>query len=439
QKRRELEIRFKAEQNLRLRLETELHERENQTKNIKFDEDLIRQAEDEERRRRDIENRIRAEETARKKLELELQKPILEKSTMAIEDEIKKKAIDDDRRRKELETRLRVEELQRQKLEAEWRSRKEDQRKLKELEAIEIRTDEIEVKKSDTREHPHKDEPIHTKHREIPAVLLDQQPIKQQITRVQEPTHEILKQKEEIPEAKGTFSYFENLETTIKLALAVYLVILISGILLVLLEPENIIASAKENQIQVLTITLFIIVGLFFGLFAAISKINWLGELHIWLDRNFFGFLKKSNEVIFQTLLFSLDSTERTTAINLPSDKKDAIAQTIFSRLANDSQLFESLLRTGIFRTWIWYWIMIYGTFIFTLLTTVTFMFVIGGTESARPFLFTMSCILGMIHLALSLVLGNSLVRMTQGAVDSIVRSHRNDIAIMLRTNINEA
>ena len=236
--------------------------------------------------------------------------------------------------------------------------------------------------------------------------------------------------------AKSQLSYFENLEKAIKIALAAHIIILISGVLLVLWQNVGMISIF----IGVLSFrSMFlgcVIIGFYILLYSRISKMHRLGELNIWLDRKFFGFLKKSNETIFHTLITSLRPAERNLAYHLESQDKEVLTQSVFSKLASDNYLFQMLLRSNIFRFWIWYWIMNYGTVTFTILTIVIFPFVIVNQIPFTTTIFTVFWVLAIAHLLSCLILGYRLLRMTKSVVEDIVKSHANDIALLLREQL---
>ena len=172
--------------------------------------------------------------------------------------------------------------------------------------------------------------------------------------------------------ASSHYAYFENLEKTIKVALAIYVFCFLLGALtLAVGSSEALLSSAKASPLP-MALSGVALLGAYL-LLRKINKVHWIGELHIWLDRKFFGFLSRSNEIIFQTLLFALKPAERDRAYELDPRDRESIAETIFSKRAGNNHLFPTLLRSGIFRFWIWYWVANYGTAIFSLLTVVAF------------------------------------------------------------------
>jgi hypothetical protein len=237
--------------------------------------------------------------------------------------------------------------------------------------------------------------------------------------------------------AKSQFAYFESLEKTIKVALALYLLAFCCGILIDVIGFGTFLEQVHKIELPIGLLVIANLVGLFYGLLYGINKVHWLGELHIWLDQKFFGFLKKTNDIIFHGLLVALDPSERDSAVNIAPGEKGALAKSIFSQLANDNELFEALLESGIFRTWIWYWIAIYGTLIFTLLAVGSFAAAVMGQGGSAKSFFAITWILALIHFAVSLSMGFHLLRMTRSTLDSIVSSHKDEIAGLLRANIN--
>ncbi|HMD13752.1 MAG TPA: hypothetical protein VKI62_03935, partial [Bacteroidota bacterium] len=155
-----------------------------------------------------------------------------------------------------------------------------------------------------------------------------------------------------------------------------------------------------------------------------------------WLDKTLFGFLKKSNAIIFDGLIVALPREEREKAINIGTSEQGLLAQSIFSQLAKDNQLFTTLLQSGIFQYWIWYWIMIYGTFLSSILTAGSFFNILLGSDPGGKIFFSIFWILALLHLTVTLLLGFFLLGMTKQTVDSMVLSHLNEIASILRANI---
>jgi uncharacterized membrane protein (DUF485 family) len=176
-----------------------------------------------------------------------------------------------------------------------------------------------------------------------------------------------------------------------------------------------------------------------YALYHVIGRVDWLGELHILLDHKFFGFLDKSNEIIFRTLASALEPDEQKASFRLSPDKKGELTQSVFSNLSDDNHLFEALLKSGIFRRWIYYWIAIYGTAAFTLLTLVAFVQEWFGSSAYVKTVFTVNWILALGHLTFSIFLGQDLVQKTKNAVQHIVDQHSREIAAVLRETVHKS
>ncbi len=235
---------------------------------------------------------------------------------------------------------------------------------------------------------------------------------------------------------QSQFAYFENLEKTIKVGFALYLLFFLAGCTSVLLGSKILNDLLHHGRFVEVGSAVIAFGAAFWGIYWSTSRILWLGEIHIWLDKMLFGFLKKSNTIIFDGLIVALPQEERETAVNIGTGEQGLLAQSIFSQLAKDSQLFATLLQSGIFRYWIWYWIMIYGTFLSSILTAVSFFNILLGSDPGGKILFAVFWILALLHLAATLWLGFFLLRMTKQTVDSMVFSHQNEIASILRSNI---
>jgi hypothetical protein len=236
--------------------------------------------------------------------------------------------------------------------------------------------------------------------------------------------------------AKRQYTYFENLERTIKIALAVYLFLFVAGTALLALGGSRMLAEYAFSSPSHGALLAAIALGLYALAAVRIRKVHWIGELHIWLDRKFFGFLFRSNEIIFQTLLFALKPAERDAADELAPDERERIAEAIFSQLAGNNHLFPTLLRSGIFRLWIWYWVTNYGTAIFSALTIVAFPVILLSTAAAAKTVFAAFWVLALGHLFMGLWLGGRLLRMTKDVAEDIVKSYSAEIAAILRAHL---
>ena len=173
--------------------------------------------------------------------------------------------------------------------------------------------------------------------------------------------------------------------------------------------------------------------GLFALTYFIVSRVHQLSALHIWLDQRFFGFLEKSNEIIFQALVRVLESGDQIFARDLSSDDRYSMIRSIFSRLADNFKLFDTLMESGIFRFWIWYWVMNYGTFTFTILTIASSAAMFAGAGPGARTFFTVCWIAALVHLAVNLTLGNLLTRLTGSVSESIVLTYKPQILLMLR------
>lgn len=230
----------------------------------------------------------------------------------------------------------------------------------------------------------------------------------------------------------GHAAYFSSLEKTIKVALALYLMLAITGCGL-LLAGVGTAWNAFRGVTDGAFYAALLSVVAFTGIYAAVSRIHWLGELHIWLDRRFFGFLEKSNDIIFQAVVRVLESEDQSAARDLGSEEKYSMIHSVFSRLAENFHLFDELMRSGIFRAWIWYWVLNYGTFTFSVLTLGAFAAMLSGGGPPARSMFTVCWSAALLHLAVNIILGNHLTRMTRQVSESIVLAYKPQITSMLR------
>ena len=236
--------------------------------------------------------------------------------------------------------------------------------------------------------------------------------------------------------ANSHYAYFENLEKTIKVALAIYVLLLLLGVAALAIGSSPTTLSFAAHSPYPMVLLGGCLLGSYALLLRRIRKVQWIGELHIWLDQKFFGFLSRSNEIIFRTLLFALRPAERDQAFELSPRNREGMAETIFSKLASNNHLFPTLLRSGIFRFWIWYWVTNYGTAIFSLLTVAAFpVFVVGALAFTKT-VFAVFWGMALAHLFAGLWLGYRLLRMTKEVSEDIVKSYSSEIAAILRAQL---
>jgi len=231
---------------------------------------------------------------------------------------------------------------------------------------------------------------------------------------------------------RGHLAYFSSLERTIKIALAVYITLILTGFLFLSLGPEK-TGSLLESIPYPPVLALISGIIVFSTLYFIVSRVHKLSSMHIWLDQRFFGFLDKSNEIIFQALVKVLETGDRTFPEGLGEEERYSVIRQIFSRLADDFRLFDTLMESGIFRYWIWYWVMNYGTFTFTILTIASSAVMFAGGGSGVRTFFTVCWIAALGHLAVNLTLGNLLTRLTRSVSESIILTYKPQITSMLR------
>lgn len=233
------------------------------------------------------------------------------------------------------------------------------------------------------------------------------------------------------------YSYLKNLERTIKVGLTSYLVLLVVGLTSIIVGPQEIGLYLRDDEWMVIGILLGG-TGILYGiLYQGAAKIKWIGGVHFWLDQKFFGFLLRSNDVIFRALILSLDPGDWAIANTFSASKRVSVTQSIFSQLTGEERLFGTLMGSGIFRYWILYWVINYGTFAFSVLTLGAFLLVLRGSDPFAKTLFTVSWVVSLIHLASTIMLGNRLVRMTSAVAETIARSYGPEIAAMFRIHLS--
>lgn len=232
------------------------------------------------------------------------------------------------------------------------------------------------------------------------------------------------------------YIYFENLEKTIKTGLSLYLTALFVGCMISVIGLDDVFLHWSSADWMVVGEE-FICVGVLYGiLYFAIGKIHWLGELHVRLDKKFFGFLIKSNDVIYETLVSTLQNEDQLLFNNLTASKKTSLTKSIFHTLSEDSQLFDALLKSDIFRSWIHYWVTVYGSFTFLLLSLVSFLSAWLLADRGGKWFFGINWALAMFHLGVSSIMGRELVKKTGISVRQIVDMHKEKITRTLEQSL---
>lgn len=233
--------------------------------------------------------------------------------------------------------------------------------------------------------------------------------------------------------AENKNPYFFDLEQLTKAGLVAYLILLVAGLTLAAEGVE--IAYDFMVNIELCCSLLVTIVSLnvVYMLIRGVNRVHWLGELHVWLDKRLFGFLLKSNEIIFGELVILLEPNELLTFDARSRNEKTVIAQSILSHLAEDPSILESLLRKGIFRSWIWYWISLYGVLAFVLLTVFTFLrYVLVPSLSSKAFLISIG-VVAVFHVIFSFLSGYNIMRVTRRIIREMIHLHRAKIVSFLR------
>ena len=233
-------------------------------------------------------------------------------------------------------------------------------------------------------------------------------------------------------------NYFENLEKRIKITFAVYLTLFTSGMAIVVVGPEQLFEAVVSSTAST-GITLLLVAGMLAATFTTIGKVYWLGDMHVRLDRMLFGFLPMSNDTIFLTLASSVTSEEQQLARELSTESKGAMTQSLFRHLANDRAVFNDLLDSDIFSSWIWYWMALYGTSVFSVLSVMSFLSAWSGAGEWGRVFFAIMWVLALLHLSASIALGRYLIRRTRRVVEQIVALHHDQVARVLRVGLHGA
>ncbi len=224
--------------------------------------------------------------------------------------------------------------------------------------------------------------------------------------------------------------YLRKLEKRIKGAIIFYLTVLIADTFFILLSINGVTSGLTD--IVRFGILCAIVIAAIFLLLSRINTLAKITKFNAWLDRRLFGVLEQSDAILSDILLSSAGIGDAPRPGVDPSKKAD-LAKVVVERLARHKQIFPGIMGTGIYTLWIWYWIVMYGTIVFSALTMLTFVAILShvvlGMKPAFIFIWT----LALAHIATTVAIGAVLKRMTQKTAVEISSSYGSDIEAYLR------
>jgi hypothetical protein len=233
--------------------------------------------------------------------------------------------------------------------------------------------------------------------------------------------------------SENTYARFHGLEQLTKSGLVAYLFLLIAGGIVAGMGTDRVMNSLSGLGFCAYALIVLLLRDSIFLLVRGVNRIDWLGRLHLWVDDHLFGFASKSNAIIFREFTLLLDPAERSALEQLPDERKKSIAESVIANLAEDQSIFESLMQRGIFRSWIYYWIALYGVLVFILLTVLAlWKMVLFPTIYTRALCFSISSV-ALLHGAACLFLGYNVILVTKRITQEFGRYFRTEIVTILR------
>ena len=222
---------------------------------------------------------------------------------------------------------------------------------------------------------------------------------------------------------KSHYRYFSQLDRRIKNAIAVYAFFLLGGISVCLLDADPFRSLFVPLSWRGPVVSLLIACMLVICIYLALRRMPDVSRVNAWFDRRLFGLLDSSDAIMKRTILNAADAPGAESA-----GDRNALAELVVGRLSEHDQIYRSLFESGIFTRWAWYWISMYGAITFSALVIVTFCTLAPGlTPELRPvFPWYLGAALGLI--ALTLLLGRRLERMTRTTAETIASTYRADI-----------
>lgn len=233
--------------------------------------------------------------------------------------------------------------------------------------------------------------------------------------------------------------YFSKLEREVGLAFKLFLAFFLMSLAGVILGLDTIVSYIKVTSAETLSIEGAGSIVLLFVIIVALGKVNGFGNIHLWLDRNIFGFLRKSNNVIMDTMLLALQPEEQRQVDKLSSYQKDFLVQTIFSSLSSNEEIFSIIVQNKIFRLWLWYWLSVYAALSCTLLTFAAFISVVAGIDIYAKIIFAVFWMLTLLQFVVVNLIGRRLVMLSRGIVLSLLDSHKRRIVSLFHEQLYES
>ena len=232
--------------------------------------------------------------------------------------------------------------------------------------------------------------------------------------------------------------YFKDLEQLTKTGLIAYFHLFLWGVFCTSMGVENVFQFLFNVQTCQSLFLSLLSVNILYILIRVTNAINWLGKIHIWIDNKFFKFLFKSNDIILRELILLLEPEERAIVDKLGRETKSSMAQSIFSHLAENPSIFDRLLRRNVFRSWIWYWITLYGMLAFSVLTLIAISRIYFVPSVYASTFFMSIGIVAVIHLLMIYIVGNRLLTRTKSLMKEITDRHYTEILSLLRSYVTQ-
>lgn len=239
--------------------------------------------------------------------------------------------------------------------------------------------------------------------------------------------------------AEIQYAYFQDLEKSTKAGLVAYFLILVAGTIISVAGVNSVYSFLTHMRLCESLLISLMTVNVLFIFSKSLDRISWLGEFHIWLDQKLFRFLFRSNEIILRELLLVLDTRERAIIDSLVASEKTAIARSIFANLAENHSIFANLLRRGIFRSWILYWILIYGvfTFVVVFIAALTKSLIVPSAYGHAFFISVVT--IGTFHVLLTILQGMNILFTTRRLIRELIEFNHDEILSLLRQQLKKS
>jgi hypothetical protein len=224
------------------------------------------------------------------------------------------------------------------------------------------------------------------------------------------------------------YHYFGQLDRRIKTAIAIYAFFLLGGLTISVFDVDPFRSLFVPISWRGPVIAILLAGMLAVSILLTLRQIPHVSRVNAWFDKRLFGLMETSDTILKNSILAAA-----TGADPVRSSDRSALAECIVRRLSEHDQIYRTLLESGIFPLWAWYWIAMYGSIAFSALVVLAFCTIAPGLSPDLRILFPWYLAFALGHITVTLIIGRRIERLTRKAAETIASSYRADIETIIR------